>query len=78
MRMHHGGEHVEEQPHAGREAEGMLLAVALDRQAVDVLEHEVGLRPVGRDAGVEQVRDVRVREPREKVAVARKALPIAV
>ena len=43
MRMGDGGEHVEEQAHARVDVEACGIAPAVDRLAVDVLEHEVRL-----------------------------------
>ena len=55
---------VEEQADARLDAEPLVVAVAIDVLAVDVLEHQVGLTGA-RHAGVDQPRDVRVREPGE-------------
>ena len=55
------------------DAERVLVAVAIDRLAVDVLEDEVGLA-ARRDAGVDQPRDVRVGQPREQAALALESL----
>ena len=55
------------------DAEPLLVAVAVDVAAVDVLEHQVRLSGAG-DAGVDQPRDVRMREPREDRAFALEAL----
>ncbi len=52
---------VQEQADARLDAEPLVVAVAIDVLAVDVLQHQVGL-PGSRDAGVDQPRDVRVRE----------------
>ena len=49
------------------------VAVAIDALAVDVLEHEVGLAE-RRDAGIEEVRDVRMAQPRQDAAFAPEAL----
>jgi len=54
------------------------MAVLVDRLAVDVLQHQVGLRAVGHDAGVQQPRDVRVRQAREDAALALEARRVAV
>ena len=61
--------HVEEQPDAVLDAEPLVVAVAIDVPAVDVLEDQVRLAGP-RYAGVDQPRDVRVRQPREDVAFA--------
>ena len=47
---------------------------SVDRLAVDVLHHEVGLPVVGR-AAVEEPRDVRVLEPGQDLPLARKRAP---
>ena len=70
-------QHVEEQADARLDAEPLVVAVAIDVLAVDVLEHQVGL-PGARHAGVDQPGDVRVRQPGEDRALAaepRLALP---
>ena len=46
------------------DAEALFVAVPIDVAAVDVLEHEIRLAR-RRDAGVDQPRDVRMREPRQ-------------
>ena len=51
----------------------MLVAVAVDVLAVDVLEHEIGLAG-RRDAGIDEVRDVRVGQAGEDGAFATEAL----
>ncbi|MFN8587523.1 MAG: hypothetical protein U0704_06935 [Candidatus Eisenbacteria bacterium] len=61
--------HAEEALHARTHVERMLVAPAVDGQAVHELHDEVGLA-VGRRAAVEQSRDVRVREGREQLALA--------
>ncbi len=66
-------QHVEEQPHARLDAQAPRVAVAVDALAVDVLEHQVRLA-VRRDAGVDQLRDVRVAQPGEDAALAPEAL----
>ena len=60
VRVRHGGEHVEEQPHARVGRRAPRVAPAVDRLALDVLEHEVRLA-AGVHAGVDQPRDVRMR-----------------
>ena len=73
VRVRDGRQHVEEQPHARLDVEAAVVAVAIDVLALDVLEHEIRL-PAGGDAGVDQPRDVRVREAREDAAFAPEAL----
>ena len=53
--------------------ERVLVAIAVDGLAVDVLEHEIRLAG-RRDAGVDEVRDVRVGEPGEDGAFAPESL----
>ena len=43
VRVRDGGEHVEEEAQPRLDAEAVRVAVAVDRLALDVLEHEVGL-----------------------------------
>jgi hypothetical protein len=63
-------EHVENEADAGADVEPALVAPAVDRHAVDMLEDEIRLAAFG-DAGVEEARDVRMRESRERLALAR-------
>ncbi len=77
VRLGHRRQHVQHQAQAGRHRQRHALAVLVDGLAVDVLEHQVGLRAVGRDAGVEQAGDVRVRQPREDAAFALEARRVA-
>jgi hypothetical protein len=70
--VRHGGEHVEEEPHAGRDVERPLVAPAVDRLALDVFEHQVRLAGL-RDAGIDQLGDVRVFQTREDRALAAEA-----
>ena len=72
VRVRHGGEHVEEEPQAGRDVEGSVVAPAVDRLALDVLEHQVGLAGLG-DAGIDQLGDVGVLQTREDRALAAEA-----
>ena len=75
--MRDRGEHVEEQPHALRKLERAIFAVAIDRHAGDVFEHKVRPPAAAAHAGIEQPRDVRVREPRQDAAFAREPLDAA-
>ena len=70
--VRHGGEDVEEEPDAGLDVEGPALAPAVDRLALDVLEHEVRLAGRG-DAGVEELGDVGVFQPRQDRGLAAEA-----
>ena len=69
VRVRHGIEHVEEEPQPRVHVEPVLIAVPIDRLAVDVLEHEIRLAG-RRHARIEQLRDVRMREPRQDAAFA--------
>ena len=51
---------VEEQPHARLDSEPRVGGVAIDALALDVFEHQIRLA-AGRDAGIDELRDVRVR-----------------
>ncbi len=44
VRVRDGGENIEKEPDARFDAERVLVAIAIDWQAVDVLEHQVRLR----------------------------------
>ena len=59
VRVRDGGENIEKEPDARFDAERVLVAIAINRQAVDVFEDEVRLRGC-RDAGVDEARDVRM------------------
>ncbi|CAM4072987.1 hypothetical protein ROSA5918_21850 [Roseateles saccharophilus] len=72
MRMGHGRQHVEEEADAGRDVQRLLLAVLVDGQALDILQHEIGLAAVVH-AGIQQPRDMRVRKPAEDLALAGEA-----
>ena len=71
--MRDRGQHVVEQRETLAHAEALLLAMEVDGFALHQLEHEIGL-PAGRHAGVEQARDVRVRQARQDLAFALEAL----
>src|SRR5690606_5722696 len=68
-----GVEHREEKADPLLDVESMLVAVLVDRQAVDVFEHEVRL-VVRAYAGIEQPRDIRVRKLCEVPAFQGEAL----
>ncbi len=73
--MRHGGNNIQEQAQPRLDVQGTYIAPAVDRFAVDVFEHQVGLP--GHHACVEQARDVRVRQPRKQTAFAPEALGAA-
>ena len=73
VRVRHGGENIEKELDASFHAKRVLVAIAIDWQAVDVLEHQVRLRR-RRYAGVDEARDVRMAEPREQAALALESL----
>src|SRR5207253_8173117 len=56
--------------------ERVTIAEPIDVLAVDVFEDEIGL-PRGGHAGIDQMRDVRMRQARQKAALALEALPAA-
>ena len=64
---------VQKQADTRGDAELSAVAVAVDLLAVDVLQHQKGLAD-RREAGVDEMRDVRVRQPREDVALSRETL----
>ena len=65
VRVGDGIQHVRKQAQPRRQRQLARRAVAIDRFALDVLEHQVGL-PVIVHARIEQARDVRMREPCEQ------------
>jgi len=71
--VRHGGENIEKELDARLDSERVLVAVAIDWQAVDVLEDQVRLRR-GRYAGVDEASDVRMAQPREQAALALESL----
>jgi len=72
--MRDRAEDVVEQFEALIDVEPMRVAVEIDRQARDEIEHEVRLPPGGH-AGIEQARDVRVGQPRQDGALALEPRP---
>ena len=56
------------------DVEPPIVAIPVDVLSVDVLEHEVGLSPLGH-AGIEEARDVGMHEPGEDRALPPEALP---
>ena len=62
VRVAHGAQHLEEQPHALLDGQGVVLRVDIDRLSINVFQHEVRLT-VGGHARVEEPRDPRVGEP---------------
>ena len=71
--MRNGRQHVDEQPDPRLDIELSCVAPAVDRGSLDVLENQIGLAR-GRDASVEQLRNVRMRQARKDVALASKSL----
>jgi hypothetical protein len=69
VRMRDRADHVLQQAHARAEVEPVAVAPLVDRRALDVLEHQIRLLPLGH-AGVDQPSDVRMVEPREQLAFA--------
>ncbi len=74
--MRHGLGDLQEQLEASDRIEPSIVSEAVDACALDVLEHEVRLAG-RRDAGVEQARDVRVRQSGEQRPLAPEALVAA-
>ena len=72
MRQRDGLEHHAHERDAFGDVHAPVVAVAVDALALHELEHQVGLAAVGH-AGVEQVGDVRVRQPRQHLAFALEA-----
>ena len=77
VRLRDRAQHVQHQAQARIDGEREAAAVLVDRLAVDVFEHEVGLRAVGHDTGIEQACDVRMRQAREDAAFALEAFGVA-
>ena len=73
VRVRHRCQHVEEELEAGVETHPPTVAVRIDGLAVHELEHQVRLAN-RRDAGVAQLRDLRVREPGEDAPLAGEAI----
>ncbi len=67
---------VEKQPQARRHAESPGIAPAVDRQPVDVFEHQIG-RTLGTDAAIDQPRDRRMRQSRQQLPFAGEARAFA-
>ncbi len=78
VRLRHRGQDVQHQRQPLRGGQREALAVLVDGLAVDVLQHQVRLGAVGHDAGIEQARDVRVRQARQDAALALEARRVAV
>src|SRR5918993_3955566 len=73
VRVGHGRENVEEQPETRLDARGVRVTPHVYWHAVDDLQHQIGLITC-RDTGVEQARNIWVRQSREQVTFAREAL----
>jgi hypothetical protein len=73
VRVLHCRQHLEHEREPLLGGEMLLVAVRVDAPALDVLEDEVRLAVVAH-AGIEQPRDVQVREPRERGPFAAEAL----
>ncbi len=71
--VRHAVEDIEEQAQPGLDRERVLVRVAIDGQAVDQLDDQVGLAG-RRDAGIHQMGDARVLQPREDRAFAAEPL----
>lgn len=69
MRMRDGAEHVEKERNPRAHAEPAIVAIFIDRLALDELEYQVRLA-VGRDAGIDEVGDVGMGDPGEDGGLA--------
>ena len=76
VRVRHRVQHVQHQVQPRGQRQVVRGAELVDGQARHVFQHQVGLAGPGggQVAGVEQPRDVRVRQPRHDAALAREAL----
>ena len=72
VRVGDGAEHLLHEGESRGDVERALVAIEIERAAVDVLHREPG-KVGGSDAAVEQARDVRVRERRENAALLEEA-----
>ena len=68
MRMCYCLQYVKKQTYARFDPKLLLVAIVVDASAFNVLKHEIGLSGSG-DPGIEQLRDVGMCQPREKVAL---------
>src|SRR5262249_55450774 len=73
VRMGDGLENVEKEAEPLLDPEAAVPAIGVDRLALDVLEHEVGLAGCGH-AGVEEPGDVGIGQTREDLALAAEPL----
>src|SRR5437660_75749 len=68
-----GAEHVQKQADPRFQAKHALVTVLVDSLALDVLENQIGLAGRGQ-AGIDQFRYVRMRQPAEDTALAFESL----
>src|SRR6266851_9557014 len=73
MRVRHRRQHIDKQPEARVDVQHALIAIHIDVLSLDVFENQIWLT-VGKYAGVDQVRDVRVRQPGEEAAFSLESL----
>src|SRR6202158_1537905 len=73
MRVRHRRRHIDKQPEARVDVQHALIAIHIDVLSLDVFENQIRLA-VGKYAGVDQVRDVRVRQPGEEAAFSLESL----
>ena len=64
-----GAKHFENERNPFADAELSVVAILIDRLAIDVLEHEIRLA-VGRDARIDEVRDIGMSDAGEDVGLA--------
>ncbi len=69
----HRGQHLQEQADAGMQGQPCHIAPSVDALALHPFQHQVGLA-LRREAGIEQLRDAWVAQPRQQGALAPKAL----
>ena len=65
----HGGANLEHQLQPGADGKLILLAIAVEPDAFDILHHQVGLA-VRTHAAIQQAGDVGMLQPRQQLALA--------
>ena len=73
MRVRDRLQHIEEETETGVDVQPVLVAIVVDALALHVLEHQVRVARL-RYTRIDKVGNVRMREPREDVALAPEAL----
>ena len=72
VRMLHGVEHGEAQPHAVPDVQSAIVGIAIDRRAGDVLHHEVR-QSLRRGPAIEEARNMRMVQGREHLPLVTEA-----